>query len=233
MGDFLGGLVGAVGDVFGGLMNTSSAQAINSANLAQQMFLANNSVSMRVADAKRAGINPLAALGVSSPGFVGATPTEPGSGVAAAGQDIARAISANKDRSDKLDDLQRAEIQSRIDENDANTQYIRSKTVRALASPGSPPVRHDAFIGPTAPWLASERPKPALQAFQTQFGTVYTPSREVTESQFSALPGVTATPSLMNAVATANAPEGDAIAVRPDLFRSVAGGYPSATEIAP
>lgn len=201
----LAALLAGGADIAGGLLNTSSAQAINSANLAQQMFLANNSVSMRVADAKRAGINPLAALGVSSPGFVGATPTEPGSGVAAAGQDISRALMANADKASKRDALETAEIQSRIDQNDAETAYIRSKTIRALADPGTPisgvplPRPNPLFTGDI---------KPALQRFQTSEGIVVTPSRDVTEAQFSALPGLTATPSLAARVTEQNLPQG-------------------------
>lgn len=213
--------MGAVGDVFGGLMNTSSAQAINSANLAQQMFLANNSVSMRVADAKRAGINPLAALGVSSPGFVGASNTDPGAGVAAAGQDIARAMEANKEKADRLDDLQRAELQSRIDENDANTAYIRSKTVRALASPGTGPgvplPRPDPRFDPVI--------HPALSRFQGSDGVVVGPSRDYTESSFSALPGVAATPLVAKDVAAQNYTGSDytdySNSVRPDISRAI------------
>ena len=82
-------LIMAGGSLLGGFMNTSSAQAINSANLQQSMYMANNAVSMRVADAKRAGINPLAALGVSTPGFAAQTPTDPGQGLMQMGKAVA------------------------------------------------------------------------------------------------------------------------------------------------
>jgi hypothetical protein len=229
MEGFLGGLVGAVGDVFGGLMNTSSAQAINSANLAQQMFLARNKVSLTVADAKRAGINPLSALGVSSPGFVGATPTDPGAGVAAAGQDIARALEANKDKASKLDDLSRAEMQSRIDENDANTAYIRSKTIRALTDPGT---------GPGVPLPRSD-PRftsnilPAMQRFQTTSGVVAQPSRSYTESSFSALPGISGTPGVASDIAEQNLPAGGTSLQLPPSVARALQDYSSVYGVSP
>lgn len=146
--NFLGGLAGGLGSIFGGLMNTSSAQSINSANLANQVMLANTAVRTRVADANKAGINPLAALGVSSPGFVGATATDPGAGVAAAGQDISRALMAMKDRAEKEDDLQKALIQAQIDRENASTTgqlLLNSRLARALASPGNGPGFREVF----------------------------------------------------------------------------------------
>lgn len=145
MGDFFGGLLGGLGSIFGGLMNTSSAQAINAANLQQSMFMANNAVAMRVADAKRSGINPLAALGVSTPGFAAQTPTDPGQGLMQAGgkmmglamdfdhQEKMKAIDREKGRADielahrqgqrldmatQLDYLQGAKLEQAI-------QYLR------------------------------------------------------------------------------------------------------------
>lgn len=63
----------------------------------QQQNLIHNQIANRVADAKRAGIHPLAALGVSpyspSPQYVGGH-TKRGPDLVRAGQDISRAVSA-------------------------------------------------------------------------------------------------------------------------------------------
>ena len=90
----LSALVGGVSSVLGGFMNTSSAQAINSQNLmyaqeqASGQFLPAYYKNL-VQGANAAGINPLAALGVSSPGFsFQAQPTNPGAGLMAAGRSI-------------------------------------------------------------------------------------------------------------------------------------------------
>lgn len=221
MENWFGGLVGAAGSLFGGLLNTSSAQAINAANLQQQMYLANNSVSMRVADAKRAGINPLAALGVSSPGFVGATNTDPGAGVAAAGQDISRALMATQDKETKLDAAKEKLINLQIAqmENDVvHGQLVNSTAARQLASVGSAP----GVPLPMADPRYEPEVKPAMQRFTSTGGLIVTPSRSVTESQFSALPGLSATPALVGDIGEQNAPVGGTnVTLPPYLLRAL------------
>ena len=90
----LSALVGGVSSLIGGFMNTSSAQAINSQNLqyaqeaASGQFLPQYYQNL-VKGANAAGINPLAALGVSSGGGGGGAimaPPDVGSGVARAGE---------------------------------------------------------------------------------------------------------------------------------------------------
>lgn len=90
----LSALVGGVSSLLGGFMNTSSAQAINSANLQYAMEQASGAFlpsyyKNLVSGASAAGINPLAALGVSSPGFsYQAQPTNPGEGLMAAAKGL-------------------------------------------------------------------------------------------------------------------------------------------------
>lgn len=116
--DPLSALIGGAASIFGGLMNSSSQQAINSANLQQSMYMANNAVSMRVADARRAGINPLAALGVSTPGFVGAAPTDPGAGVGQAGTILS-----------KMADPQHLEQMKNLEETKAAVDIANARTM--------------------------------------------------------------------------------------------------------
>lgn len=75
VGDPLGA-IGTVGKVVGGIMGNNSKSSANEANqeLAQQQFqfqkdYIQNQMQWRMSDAQKAGIHPLAALGIQSPGF--------------------------------------------------------------------------------------------------------------------------------------------------------------------
>lgn len=102
-------LIGAGASLLGGLLSSSNQQdinqqnianqqAINAQNIAMQKEFAQNGIQWKVDDAKAAGLNPLAALGASTSSFsnvVGSTSQASpafGAGVAAAGQDISRAL---------------------------------------------------------------------------------------------------------------------------------------------
>lgn len=97
MWDFLGGLVGGIGDVFGSIMNTSSQQSINAANLQQQMAIASGAqLPALVRNANAAGINPLAVLGQSAPGGMAAVGTNPGMAMSSAGKGLQEAFAGAK-----------------------------------------------------------------------------------------------------------------------------------------
>lgn len=101
-------LIDAGTSLIGGVMKSQQqekANAINQANfqasMAYQDLVNKNSIQWKVADAKAAGLHPLAALGVNTGGgpssFVGAIPaTGMAEGIAAAGQDISRAVGATR-----------------------------------------------------------------------------------------------------------------------------------------
>src|SRR5262245_3759989 len=95
----IGGGLGAVSNIVGSMMNTSSQQAINAANLnfamqQQQGLHLGEYFGNMYAGAQSAGYNPLAVLGVKSPGG-GAGQVAPmsGAGVAAGGTALGNAIS--------------------------------------------------------------------------------------------------------------------------------------------
>lgn len=106
-------LLGPASSIVGGLMRDRATERNNERQIAlsqQQMQLqrdfAENGISWRVADAERAGVHPLFALGASthsfSPVSVGTTaPTGLGEGVASAGQDLGRALHATSTASDR------------------------------------------------------------------------------------------------------------------------------------
>lgn len=89
-----GALIGAGANLLGGLFGRRSSESSGNKNAELQKQFAQKGVRWRVADAKAAGIHPLAALGASlpagAPAFVGSS----GDWMGAAGQDISRAVQA-------------------------------------------------------------------------------------------------------------------------------------------
>lgn len=109
-------IIGGLGSIASGLLGKSSADKNNEAimrNAAEdrafQREAANNGISWRVEDAKRAGIAPLAALGAQtfnpSPISIGSLSSDNsfGTGLAAAGQNLGRAMDATRSSRDKVD----------------------------------------------------------------------------------------------------------------------------------
>lgn len=91
-----GALIGGASSILGGLLGGSSARSAAASNARAQKEFAQYGIRWKVADAKAAGIHPLAALGAQthsfSPSYVG--DNSMGAALASAGQDIGRAVSA-------------------------------------------------------------------------------------------------------------------------------------------
>lgn len=92
-------IASVAGNVIGGLLGNK--QADKQAKLQKQF--AQQGIQWKVADAKKAGIHPLAALGAQTMSYA---PQQVGGGLATglanAGQDIARAVDATRSQTDKL-----------------------------------------------------------------------------------------------------------------------------------
>lgn len=117
--DFLGNLVSGVAGYFGAQENASAArdaaninaaqqERTNQENIAYQQEFAQSGIQWKVADAIKAGINPLAALGASTQSFSnvvapqpGATNARPGDALTNAGQSVARAIQSTQSADDQ------------------------------------------------------------------------------------------------------------------------------------
>lgn len=108
-----GALIGAGANVLGGLFGKKSAERGTSA----QMEMAKHGISWRVADAKRAGIHPLAALGLPLTSFV--PQRVGGDWIGKAGQQVGAAVSASLERKERIENRSRelrladAEIRNR------------------------------------------------------------------------------------------------------------------------
>lgn len=87
--------VSAASNLIGGRKDRKAIKRANAANMNQQREFAQMGVRWRVADAQAAGLSPLAAMGVSTPGpSFSVMPESRGDEVRGMGQDISRAIQA-------------------------------------------------------------------------------------------------------------------------------------------
>lgn len=118
---FLGNLASGVMNLFGGQSAQDAQKDINNQNIAMQKEFAQNGIQWKVADARAAGINPLAALGASTTSFSNLVGSDAaGTGIQKAGQDIGRAIAAAGSFDDKYDEavkkitIQKGELENQL-----------------------------------------------------------------------------------------------------------------------
>lgn len=130
-------------NLIGGLFGQSEQEKINQQNIQQAQFMASNAIQMRVNDAKKAGINPLAALGSSfspsPPQLVGSDALP--NAIGAMGQNVSRAAQAYGDTISKSAELDNALKEAQIKQIEASTvdTLARASKNAQLVAPGSPP----------------------------------------------------------------------------------------------
>lgn len=100
-----GPIISAGSSILGGILGSNSAEKQQEKNLEAQREFAQHGIRWKVADAKAAGLHPLAALGAQTvpyaPVSVGGSGL--GEGLAQAGQDISRSMHATRDRNERLE----------------------------------------------------------------------------------------------------------------------------------
>lgn len=109
-GNLLGGVLSFFGQRDANAQNQALARDTNAQNWANSQYMASNSIQLRKADAEKAGIHPLYAMGAPTMSFapaqVGAPAVNPMSGLASSlresGQDISRAAIATADPAAKV-----------------------------------------------------------------------------------------------------------------------------------
>lgn len=132
-------VLGAVGSLFGnssGASKEARHYAWEQNQLAKEAFY--NGVEVRVADAKKAGVHPLAALGMN-PYQGGASITlgdtgggsSPFSRLAAAGSDISRALAAGQDKEQRI--FNQRVAQQTIERGDLENELLRSQIAQQRA----------------------------------------------------------------------------------------------------
>lgn len=143
MWNFLGGLVGGAGSLLGGIFGANNQSNIAAQNIAYQNLYAKNRIQWTVADAQKAGINPLAALGNATQTYSNQVGDNSlGAGISGAGQSLGRAIDAIASTEDRTKELENKLLEAKIANVNADTVHsaaVTSGMVRGLGVTGSPP----------------------------------------------------------------------------------------------
>lgn len=132
-----GEIAGAAGSVIGSLFGKSEADK----NIKMQKQFAQQGIQWKVADAKKAGIHPLYALGAQTHSFA---PVQTGisENMASAGQSLGRAVDAYRDRGERLDGFTKASQSLQLEngklQNDLLRQQLASNQA-TLNQAGNPP----------------------------------------------------------------------------------------------
>lgn len=155
----MGGL-SAGSSLLGGLLNRNSASAANqqnqynaALNMQQQREFAQNGIQWKVADAKKAGIHPLYALGAQTTAFspvsVGSTAdTSMGNAVSNMGQDLSRAISATRTEDERVSAVTAVMSKLGVERAGLENDLLRSKIalLHQQGNPGFPSAAGSHFI---------------------------------------------------------------------------------------
>lgn len=135
-GSIAGGIGAAVGGV-AGLISSGQSQAnaakLNQLNYEHQKEFAQNGIRWKVADAKAAGLHPLAALGASTAQYTPATAigdSPDWSFLADAGQSIGRAVDAKRTQQERVEQQQKqdAAFALKAENQKAENDLIRVQT---------------------------------------------------------------------------------------------------------
>lgn len=145
----IGDLISAASKLIGGYMSGNeqeNANATNQANwqtsMAYQDLVNKNTIQWKVQDAQKAGLHPLAALGVNTAGgptsFIGATPsTGMGNAVSDMGQDLSRALRASETQQRRAESFDTAIRGLDIENKQLQNELLRSRI--AVSRAGTPP----------------------------------------------------------------------------------------------
>ena len=140
LGSLLGGAIGAVSSIFGGRKAAKSQARAQQLEYQRQKEFAQHGIQWKVDDAKRAGVHPLYALGAGSVNYA---PQQVGGsdyGIAAAGQDLGRAINATSHLGKRNTSFVRATQQLSLERMQLENQLLSSKiaTANQTISPPAP-----------------------------------------------------------------------------------------------
>lgn len=155
----LGALLGAVGGLAGGLLNKSAAD--DQADL--QKDFAKKGIQWKVADATKAGLHPLAALGANTLSYSPVQIGDMAGPLSDMGQNIGRAVEATQNGTERaagklgLLQLERAGL-----ENDLLRTQIASENTKLRGQLG-PPMPTDGNVGQLVPGLIPSKPVPPQQ----------------------------------------------------------------------
>jgi hypothetical protein len=152
LGSIISAGAGLIGGLVGSNNSSNTSRDINNANINQSREFAQNSISWRVADAERAGVHPLYALGAPSVSFNPAHVGDNSGGILAkslsgAGQDIGRAVNQGLNREAR--ELQEMQLKSAtLDmEGKAIDNQLRAERLRQMRNNAPTPTGTSSVTG--------------------------------------------------------------------------------------
>lgn len=149
-----GALIGGVGSAISGLLGNRSSRKQAAAQAALQKEFAQNGITWKVEDAKRAGLHPLAALGAQTVPYQPVTVGQDFSFAKDMGQDISRAMMATADAKQR-EALAAEQMQMNREAHAANINRIHADTALTEMQTREAAARvgrlSSAQIGPPAP----------------------------------------------------------------------------------
>lgn len=130
-----GSLISAGANILGGLFSSNSNARAMRQQIKYQKEFAQHGVRWRVADAQAAGLHPLYALGANTPSFSPVYSSDSmGPAIAAAGQDIGRAVAAGMTPQERaLHALALRKAEADLAESDARRLVLRTEALRNLS----------------------------------------------------------------------------------------------------
>lgn len=136
----LGPLISAGASLLGGIFGGNSAKKQQQAQLDLQEDFAKKGIQWRVKDAQKAGIHPLYALGAQTSQFspIAITGNDFGAGVAAAGQDIGRAIDATRTAGSQAGAIQKTMQDLTVQRMGLENELLSAQIAR-VKQPSNPP----------------------------------------------------------------------------------------------
>lgn len=188
LGGLASGGLGALGSLVGGYMNATNSKKVAKMNLDAQREFAQNGIRWKVADAKAAGLHPLAALGAQttsfSPSYVG--DTSMGDAMSSMGQNLGRAVEATmtaRERKQKEDEsrmLEYAKWDMDMRYRQAQIDNINAQTASIQSQPKNPPM---PAVNGLTPDGSKNNPYPDYMYLVGKDGRVYTaPSQYASQS---------------------------------------------------
>lgn len=145
--------MGWIADIGGKVIDTVAGFAQQQQNVAYQKEFAQHGLQWKMEDAKRAGLNPLAAIGAPTAGF---TPTTVQTDFAGMGQDISRAIDSTRTVEDKAEAYNKALQGLTLDHASLENEMLRSQ-IAQMRTQGPPmPTPAAGPIIPSVPPTGSE-----------------------------------------------------------------------------
>lgn len=170
----LGPIIGAAGNLLGGIFGQNAADKAADKNIKLQKDFAQKGIQWKVADAIKAGLHPLAALGANTMSFSPvATGDVLGPSLDAMGQNLGRAVDATKNTTEKM---QGAIAPLLLEKAGLENDLLRSQIHQLNKQPAMPT---DGGINNIIPGQASSATITTAQGEKIKVPAGMTPGQEI------------------------------------------------------